>query len=117
MSNTQTATTTDVLRGVRTEVASDAWHYGYTPCMFEEASIEWVCEGAAVWQGHTDYMKSIGFHRWASYQGRISYYSSTARPGAWERSFVFLNDGLVVEVSPYGSRPYHRISDGSRVER
>lgn len=110
-----TRTDTDVLRGVRTEVASDAWHYGYTPCRLEEGSVDWVRESAAVWEAHTAHMRSLGYCRWASYQCRISYYPSSTHVGSRERSFVFLSDGLVVEVAAWGSRPYSRIGDGSLV--
>ena len=101
----------------RTEIAADAWHYGFVPARYERASIDWVRECAAVSEAHAKFMRSIGYYRWAGYQGRTSYYSSRPLPflAGGQRSFVFLEDGTVVEVSSCGSRPYRRVSDGSVV--
>ncbi|WP_326603441.1 hypothetical protein [Rhodococcus sp. PD04] len=114
---TTTPPTADAEPGVRTEIATHAWHYGFVPARYERASIEWVREYAAVSDAHAKYMRSIGYYRWAAYQGRTSYYSSRPLPfsAGGQRSFVFLEDGTVVEVSSCGSQPYRRVSDGSVV--
>ncbi|MEZ5157560.1 hypothetical protein RBB84_18705 [Rhodococcus sp. D-6] len=108
---------TDAKHGVQTEIATDAWHYGFVPARYERASIEWMRAYAAVSEAHAKYMRSIGYYRWAAYQGRTSYYSSRPLPfsAGGQRSFVFLEDGTVVEVSSCGSQPYRRVSDGSVV--
>ncbi|UPK62793.1 hypothetical protein MYP14_18820 [Rhodococcus pyridinivorans] len=114
---TTTLPAADTAPGERTEIASDAWHYGFVPARYERASIEWMRAYAAVSDAHAKYMRSIGYYRWASYQGRTSYYSSRPLPfsAGGQRSFVFLEDGTVVEVSSCGSQPYRRVSDGSVV--
>lgn len=115
---TTTLPAADTAPGERTEIASDAWHYGFVPARYERASIDWIREYAAVSDAHAKFMRSIGYYRWASYQGgRTSYYSSRPLPfsAGGQRSFVFLEDGTVVEVSSCGSPPYRRVSDGSVV--